>query len=308
MDSTEETAVSEARRSRWLEKRKAQRGFGASDIARIVSGREYEVYLDKLGLTPPLADNSRMYWGRVHEPNILREYKKQTGHQLVFWAEPVIYQHPDYDWCWCTPDGLVEGQPVGVEAKTADAAEAKEWGVQGTDEIPLKYFAQCQWQLLACSELGLERIDVPVLIGGNDFRIYSVLPSPEAQQQLLERARWLLDRIERREPPPLDPKCPDALDLLKLGMPPREGVRVRPDEEAASFVATLDLCREERVRIEKLEEEIKATLTLRLGDAGEGELPDGTVVRRKVYPIKEQFRAATTGVRLTVVRPRKERE
>jgi predicted phage-related endonuclease len=106
-----------------------------------------------------------------------------------------------YPWALASLDGIADGNRV-VEVKTARTAEG--WGEPGTAEIPEVYTLQVQ-HYLAVTELHVA--DVPVLIGGSDFRIYELTEDLELQTLLMEGERIFWQRVLEGNPP--DPINPD---------------------------------------------------------------------------------------------------
>ena len=115
-------------------------------------------------------------------------------------------QHPDWTvrpgGCWAhrdeplftaSPDRELElpgGEVRGLELKTA--ADADEWGEPGTDEIPVGYKAQVQWQMLV---RGTRITHVAVLSAYLEFREYVVEYDPENADLLATAAREFLDTL-----------------------------------------------------------------------------------------------------------------
>lgn len=85
-----------------------------------------------------------------------------------------------------------------VEFKTSSKSDG--WGEPGTDEIPDYYMTQVQHYLAVT---GVKTADVAVLIGGNDFRIYTIEADEELQALLIERESEFWALVESRTPPDL---------------------------------------------------------------------------------------------------------
>ena len=67
-------------------------------------------------------------------------------------------------------DGTLNAKKL-LECKTANLYSQGDWGEPGTDAIPLPYLCQCLWYL---GITNLPEIDVAVLLGGSDLRIYTI--------------------------------------------------------------------------------------------------------------------------------------
>lgn len=180
-------------------------GIGGSDIAAIAGLSPYktplQVYLDKVEGSPSI-DNEPMRWGRALEDVIAQRYAEETG-SLV---EPgCMLVHPERPWQRGNVDRYARSQVerILLEIKTAGFRQAHRWGESGTDEIPEDYLAQTHWYLPLAPDC--THAEIPVLIGGNDYRVYRVERNPELEGALLELAeRFWLDHVEKKVPPAVD--------------------------------------------------------------------------------------------------------
>ena len=184
-----------------VEEKQGRRWFiGGSDIAAIAGLSPYktalDVYAEKLGLVPPFAGNQFTRWGKRLEAVIADCYAETTGLEL----EPGGFvMHEKYPWAGGNLDRQNRAARKIVEVKTANIRQADRWGEEGTDEIPEEYIAQCAWYLMLT---GYSVADVPVLLGGNDFRIYRVERDEELEQFLIDAgARFWTDHIEKQVQP-----------------------------------------------------------------------------------------------------------
>ncbi|WP_043908727.1 YqaJ viral recombinase family protein [Kitasatospora griseola] len=233
-------------------------GIGGSEIAAVVGLSPYEsrfsLWHRKQGLLAPVEESPQMYWGKVHEPNILAEFAKRHPEFSVRQAptyaaadDPGQIANPDglltpscdcglhRKWC-CDPSDCgpccencptcptVNTQPTElVEAKTAIDDEG--WGVEGTDEIPVYYRCQCLWYL---DVLGLTRCHVAVLIGGWDYREYVVEYDAAEAQILREAGARFMQTVHDDERPNIDGHSatyqairvlPEGLDDVNVEIP-----------------------------------------------------------------------------------------
>jgi putative phage-type endonuclease len=177
-----------------LEQRKS--GLGGSDAAAALGLSPWKtplaLYLEKRGELGPVDETEAMRWGSIHEPAILNAYAERAGVPLV--AHPPLIRHPQYPWMFASLDART-GERV-VEAKTARSAE--DWGEPGSDEIPEAYLLQVQHYMLVTA---LPIADVAALIGGNDFRIYTVEADRELHEMLIEGEHEFWQRVQREDPP-----------------------------------------------------------------------------------------------------------
>lgn len=288
-------------RAAWLAERR--KGLGASDAAPVLGLSPYatalEVYLDKLGMLPE-QETAPMRWGLKLEEAIATAYEEETGRALHPPGDP-IWWHPEVPWMFASPDRIhSNGEERLVELKTARTAEG--WGCPGTDEVPAHYLVQVQHQM-ACT--GARVADLAVLVGGSDFRVYTVAWHPRLIDTLIERLGAFWAALQKREPPEPLPPDPRLLDLLYR---PAEGVSVELGPEAAVQAGLYAVAQEMRRQAEGQRERAKAALIALLGEASEGRLPDGRrvvrkVVSRKGYAVKDteyvhfSIRGATNGER-----------
>jgi putative phage-type endonuclease len=182
-------------KEKWLNERR--KGIGGSDVAAIIGVSPYrtplQVWEDKRGLSPAIPDNDAMFWGRTLEPVIRQRYSDVTGRDVLLPTE--ILRHPKFDFMLGNIDGFTLDNR-GVEIKTAGYPAG--WGEPGTDEIPIGYI----FQILHYTEItGIPVFDVPVLIGGSDFRIYEVKEDKELQERLIEREADFWELVQSGTPP-----------------------------------------------------------------------------------------------------------
>jgi putative phage-type endonuclease len=171
-------------------------GIGGSDAPAVLGispwATPYDLWLQKLQLAPPPVTNEPMLWGKLLEPIIRDEYVRRTGRAVE--TVPML-RHPTREFMICHLDGRVDRTRI-LECKMARVAAG--WGESGTDEIPLLYLVQVHHNLIVS---GAQVGDVPVLIGGNDFRIYEVHADADIARELVEQESLFWRRVETREPP-----------------------------------------------------------------------------------------------------------
>jgi putative phage-type endonuclease len=166
----------------WLAARR--KGIGGSDAGAILGLNKWssplDVYLDKIGQAQPIADNDAMYWGRHLEDIVATEYTKRTGNRTRRRNE--ILAHSDHDFILANLDRDLIGKPGILECKTAFRPDG--WGADGTDEVPESYLAQVMHYMAVTKS---EYADVAVLIGGRDFRIYTIKRDDDLINAIIER-------------------------------------------------------------------------------------------------------------------------
>jgi putative phage-type endonuclease len=293
-------------RELWLQERR--RGLGASDAAAALGLSPYrtplDLYLEKIGEVEPPAETPAMRRGRKWEGDVLDEYADSRDVDLV---EQVFARHPEHPWMTATLDGVVPGAAYPdprdggwiVEAKVVGWRAAREWGEDGTDDVPRHVLCQCHHQLAVT---GAQRCDVAALIGGSDFRVYPIGRAEDSfYDELIHRLLEFWQRVKFRSPP--DPTLPaDAPHLARL-WPGCEG-EVELPRELARDARRYDEWARVAQEAEKWRHVIRARLLQALGNAKVGVLPDGRRVGRSVVEIPEATvtRKARTEVRLYVPR------
>jgi predicted phage-related endonuclease len=165
-----------------------------------------------------------------------------------------------------------------VELKTCSAYHQNEWGEPGTDEVPEAYLVQVTHQLAVS---GLQIADIAVLIGGTDFRIYTVERSDALIDRLVEIENDFWTRVCHEIPPEPDwsdrhtPRLLEALHGLD------ESMLVNLDDAALSVCDEWLMWKEHQKLADEKVLEYKGRLLDKLGPCGTGVLPDGRLLVRK---------------------------
>jgi putative phage-type endonuclease len=275
------TCITLADREEWLATRK--NSIGGSEAAAAIGVNPYEtalnLYLRKLGLTDPIEETEAMRWGTRLEPAIAEAYQERTGYGFI--AEQLFVRSPTHDFMTSTIDRVRDDSRV-VEFKCVGYRSAHLWGEPGSDEIPLHYMVQCHHQLI-CT--GTEELDLAALIGGNELRIYHICRDDDVAARIVEREQEFWDRVQRRDPPPIDP-ARDGSALARL-WPRAEGeVELGPVGEllVEQWEAHGRAIREH----EAAKDRAKTELLTMMAEAASARLANGRILRRKVISIPER--------------------
>lgn len=178
-------------------------GIGGSDAAAVCGLNPYkspvDVWLEKVGRGEPVEENERMHWGNVLEDVVAQEYARRTGRKVR--RRNNQFRHRQHEFMLGNIDRDVVGERRLLECKTADKWTLSQWGEPGSDEAPEYYLVQVAHYLAV---LDYEVADLAVLIGGNDFRIYTIERDRELEEGLIERCAdfWHSFVIPGIEPPP----------------------------------------------------------------------------------------------------------
>lgn len=230
-----------ADREQWLTARR--RGIGSSDLAAILGlssyGNELTVYYDKRGELPLENDDSEpALWGRSLEENVAREWARRNR---TFGRRVGLVANIDRPWQMCTLDRRIlqcpinQGEQCALEIKCRHQMKAPMWRKGCPDDV----LAQTLHQADVC---GFDHMHVAVLIGGNDYRQFTVRVADHAQLVLDLRAAAgdLWARIQTGRPPVMsaDADPGPLLDLYKRLHPERSGtVHIDRDGDAQDALA-----------------------------------------------------------------------
>ncbi|MFC9681330.1 YqaJ viral recombinase family protein [Streptomyces sp. NPDC056948] len=221
-----------APRDVWLDARR--QGLGSSDVAKVLNltgfGTPQQVFHDKLGHLPHDDDFSEpAHFGILFEDPLARDWARRN--RTVVEPIGIIASETD-PWQMCTLDRLCTECPLdrsvrslcALEVKTRNAFVAKLWKQGPPDDV----LAQVLWQILVT---GLDHIHVVCLIGGNDYRQYTVRREDHIKLVAYINAEasrlWHEHILPRREPALTGQEAPDALiELYGRLHPDRSGVTV----------------------------------------------------------------------------------
>lgn len=263
-------------REQWLDARR--RGIGGSDIAAIVGLSSWstplDIWLDKRGEgNPDDSETQFTYWGTVLEDVVAKEYAIRTGSKIQRVNQMMF--HPEHSFAMANIDrAIVNPQIAGhvrwkdgrlttdkiLECKTSNAFTAKVWGEAETDQVPDYYLAQCMWYL---GITGAETADLAVLIGGNDYRTYTIARDQDLIDSLLEEGAKFWDLVTSGQAP--DPV--NVSDASRLWPQHIASKKVIVDVEIATNVARLAELAELRKQISEEEDSLKLSIMSTLEDA-----------------------------------------
>ncbi len=185
------------------QRQERRKGIGGSDAAAICGLSKwktpYKVYLEKVGLDNNEAEelNEFLYFGNVLEPVIAEEYSKRTGYKVQVAENTII--HPDHPWMRANIDRLIVDKNAVLECKTASPYTLKLWGESHTDQLPDEYLLQCAHYAIVTNA---DFVDLAVLIGGNQFRIYTYNRNENLEKKLIEAEHDFWHKHVLAEVPP----------------------------------------------------------------------------------------------------------
>jgi len=190
-------------KDKWLRERKNY--IGGSDIAAILGLKNFgnrtalDIFLDKTSDEINNDTNTIAEWGVRLEPTIAEVYSGITGLEVEIHDSPI--KHPKYPFLAANIDRWVDNKNYVLECKTASAFVAKKWGEEGTDQIPDAYLCQVAWYRAITN---VEKVDIAVLIGGNDFRIYTYRKDKDFEDKLIRVGHnfWINHVLKKIPPAP----------------------------------------------------------------------------------------------------------
>ena len=239
--------------------------LGASEIAAVAGlspwKTAHDVWLEKMQLADEWSSHATRI-GNLVEPILLQMYCEDTGAEVAHFGSIV---HPRHPWMSATPDFAVADSRRLGEIKMVGWRSAHHW-TQQADGVPDYYRPQAEWQMDVC---GADEVDVVALIGGTDFRIYTVKRDPELAGMLVAIGeKFWRDHVIARVPPPVDGSDSARKMLDKLF--PRHMTNLRPPTpDVEGLVSKLVDARAELVAAEERRAKLENQICQAIGD-GEG--------------------------------------
>lgn len=259
----------------WLKGR--QTGIGGSEIAAIVGLNQYktpmQIWESKVNPVQDEETSQPAYWGTVLEDVVAKEYALRTGNKVQRLTKQM--RHPDFDFAIANIDRAVVNPDISgnvrwkdgklttdriLECKTANGFMAKQWGEAGTDSVPDAYLIQCQWYL---GITGASVCDLAVLIGGQDFRIYTIARDDELINDLLQQGAVFWELVQNKiEPDPVN--YPEAVKKWAISDP---SLSVQADDLLVDDLEQIQSIKAQVKELEAQEDEIKARVLMSLENA-----------------------------------------
>jgi len=290
-------------RDAWLAARR--KGIGASEIAAVLGISPWESPFSLFWRKVQGWDfepSAEMEWGNRLEPAVAQKYA--DAHPEYEFGDGHLDEHPFHPWMLATPDRyvwLVDKPTLNIhgllELKTAHSADG--WGEPGTSDIPVYYRAQVLWQMAV---VDVEWADLAVLIGGSDYREYTVFRDEKDIAVMVEAGRRFMARIEAGDPPPLDDHHATLATVKRLHPDLDDTEAQIPPDIAAGY--------RRACAMERTAKRVKARYETRLRDAmgrARRATSGGTfVASRSIYEVDEHTVKAHTVDRLNPARAKKE--
>ena len=195
--------------------------IGGSDIGAILGLSRFrsplEVWMEKTGKEVKKLDSLPLRFGTYAEEFVASEYSRATGFDLIH--DESIHIHPDYSFMSAHIDRFVlehdSSTPTRIlECKTANPFASSDWGEAGSDEVPLSYLCQSVWYM---GITNINKVDLAVLFGNSDFRIYEITRDLELESVVLQKANLFWSEcVIKNIPPPAQSEA-DCQALFSKG-------------------------------------------------------------------------------------------
>lgn len=237
----------------WLKKRKNY--IGGSDIAAIVGLNKYktavDVFLDKTSEVIEETANEAAKWGTLLEDLLIQEYAQ---YRTVEVEKPIhTIFHPEYEFLGANIDAYVNRGEYVLECKTAGYRMADQWGEEGTDQIPDNYLCQVAWYSAITR---VPKVDIAVLIGGQDFRVYTYTKNKEFEDKLIAIGiNFWINNVQKNIPP-IATNTHDVFSLYPRG----NGKELKATEEIIDKLNRFKMMNEEKSALEKTLEVLKKNI------------------------------------------------
>lgn len=237
---------------------------GSSDIAGILGISPWRTPLTVFnakvyGITEDAEDYERakrLRRGVRFEPLILDQYQEESGAWIVRRNER--YCDAKHPFLAAEVDAEEQDEKTGeitnLEIKSVSAFASKEFGAEGTDEVPIHYVAQIQFALMVT---GNPRAKLVALIGTDDLRVYCMERDEEVIAHIRERAVsfWFNNVVGKVEPEPI------TLEDAALRWPLSKFKHIEATEDICQAVTGVSLLkagvRDAEEQIQRLELGIK---------------------------------------------------
>ena len=251
--------------------------LGGSDIGAILGVSKYrsamDVWLEKTGKRGSAKDSFALRFGSYAEQFIANEYAKLTGDVLINHPDGLI--HPEHSFCvghidrfvlaktdapLIREDGTLNAKKL-LECKTANYYSQKDWGEAGSDAIPLPYLCQCLWYL---GITNLSEIDVAVLLGGSELRIYTISRDRELETLIFQKAVHFWYEHVFKDIPPKPQSVDDCQTLFAKAT---SGKTMEANRETIALIEQLKTL-ESQVKVDETQiDAIKQAIMEAMGDA-----------------------------------------
>ena len=247
--------------------------IGGSDAAAILGVSPWktpvELWQDKVGLSAPEiitpAKQRAFNRGKRLEPVVLEmvlDKLKEQGHDVECIETNKVYQDVEHDFLQCEIDAefILDGEHINVDMKTVHMFKAKEWGEEGSDDIPIYYSAQFMHGLGITKR---NRCLCAALIGYDDVMIYWIERDDETIQAMRNKSVLFWNEHVLKGIPP----DPQTFEDLKHLFAKDQGTEIEATSDIAAAITDLRAIKQEMGRLEAEERALKLEIGAYMKDA-----------------------------------------
>lgn len=274
------------------EERRQERmsGVGGSDVAVVVGispfKTEAELYYEKRGEIEPedISSKEVVHFGNVLEDVVADEFARRND--LKVRRRNQLFKHKKHPCLIANIDRSVDGKQMILECKTSNAFMQKEWGETDSDDMPDYYRVQVEHYM---NVLGYNDACLAVLIGGNQYRQYWVQRDPELSEMLTEQCLKFWERVEKGNPPDMDPEHRSTAGLIKKLHPGTDGSEIILPESITHWHEVKKEAELEIKTCEIIVRKAKNKIAEAMGDASTGVLATGDYQYKRTLQKRKEF-------------------
>lgn len=242
--------------------------IGSSDAPAVLNvspwKSQFRLYQEKIGaFAEEITPAKQRLFDRGHrwEPVVVEmvvDELQSRGHDVQIIGRNQRYRDDDLPFLAAEIDLelLIDGEKTNAEIKTVHPFSAKDWGEEGTDEIPIYYAAQVMHGLMVNLR---QRSIVAALIGLDDLRIHQIERDEETIAAIRSREIEFWRRVQDRDAP--DPTTADDVKWLYAK---DVGIVMEADEELVRMCEEIrqgkDIAKQCDARIETLSTRLKCAM------------------------------------------------
>ncbi len=245
--------------------------IGGSDASAILGispwKSQFRLYQEKIGaFVEEITIAKQRIFDRGHrwEPvvvDMLIDELQDQGHDVQIIGRNKRYQDPELPYLSCELDLelLVDGEACNAEMKTVHPFAAKDWGEQGTDQIPIYYAAQGMHGLMVKPR---RRCIFAALIGADDLRVHQIDREEETIAAIRAKEVEFWRRVQELDAP--DPTTDEDVKWLYRK---DAGIVMDADEDILAQVTRLAGLKDDAKRIDSAAEAIATRIKCAMGHA-----------------------------------------
>ncbi len=253
-----------------------RKNFIGSSDAPVILGisnwkTPFELFQEKTGAKEQddLSEVERVQWGIILEDAVAQMYMRRTGKKVRRVNDRKICN--DFGFPMVAQiDRAIVGEGSNLEIKTTDTFCADQWGEEGSDDIPLHYYAQIQHQMAVTKK---QRTEVAVLIGGNKMKLYHVDFHEEFVVRMIEAERSFWQSVQTLEAPD-----PVTIEEAAMKWAKAPSIPVYGTHEDGMLAARYKELAERIKSLESEQDEVKLELQKKMQDLGDTLIVDGAPV------------------------------